>query len=525
MAGDQSARLIRALQSPGAFPHPVSSVQLLETHISWVLLTGEFAYKIKKPVDLGFVNFSTLERRRFCCDEEIRLNRRLAPKLYLGVAPIAGTVDAPRVGGPGDAIEYCVQMKQFPQEALLNRLAAEGKLLPRHVDALSREVAQFHARIPAADPAGPFGTPELVAEPIRANFASLEGAEPASGRALIAFLRGWCEQQLEAHRETFAARKRNGFIRECHGDMHLGNMLLEGDEVVIFDCIEFNESLRWIDVMSEVAFCTMDLEDRGRPDLARRFLNGCLEWSGDYAGLSLFPLYFVYRALVRAKVARLRLAQESLPRDQRAETERELGNYLELANRSTHRARPILAVTFGVSGSGKSRGALSAVERLGLVRLRSDVERKRLAGLDPLAQSQSALSAGLYSEDVTRRTYARLAELAGTVLDAGMGTVVDATFLRRADRECLRRVAEQRNVPFFILRFDADAELCRARIRRRQQQSGDPSEATEEVLDRQLSAVELLSEEERASAITVDAAADDGVERALVEWERRLSGT
>jgi uncharacterized protein len=505
---------------PAAYPGSVSRIEMLETHISWVFLAGDFAYKLKKPVDLGFVDFSTLERRRHFCDEELRLNRRLAPDLYLDVLPITGTAENPRIGGTGTPIEYCVRMRRFQQERLLSRLVAEGKLLPEHVDHLARQVAEFHARIPAAEPASRFGSPEAVAEPIRANFEHLDRPENAEADDLIERLREWCERELAAREEALIVRKRNGFIRECHGDMHLGNMILADGTVTIFDCIEFNPDLRWIDVMSEVAFCTMDLEDRGRVDLARRYLNGYLEWSGDYAGLAVFPLYVTYRALVRAKVAQLRREQQGLSQTESERLARELANYLHLAEKSTARQVPFLAITHGLSGSGKTFGSQVVVEQLGTIRIRSDIERKRLAGLGPLSETLSGVGSGLYSSAFNRRTFNKLAELAGTIVKAGFSVLVDATFLKRADRNQFRALAATLKVPFLMLDFPADAATCRERIRRRIEARADASEATEAVLDHQLRVREPLAPDERPFVVSFAETDPAAAKERLAEIER-----
>ena len=386
--------------------------------------------------------------------------------------PIAGTAENPRIGGTGTPIEYCVRMRCFPQERLLSRLVAEGKLVPEHMDHLARQVAEFHARIPTAEPASRFGSPEAVAEPIRANFEHLDRPENAQVADLIERLRSWCENELAAREDALIVRKRNGFIRECHGDMHLGNMILADEAVTIFDCIEFNPDLRWIDVISEVAFCTMNLEDRGRVDLSRRFLNAYLEWSGDYAGLAVFPLYFTYRALVRAKVAQLRREQGGLSDDASERLARELSNYLHLAEKSTLKQNPFLGITHGLSGSGKTFGSQAVVERLGATRLRSDIERKRLAGLGPLAETLSGVGSGLYSSAFSRRTFEKLAELAAAIVKAGFPAVVDATFLKRADRNQFRALAANLKMPFLILDFPAAETTCRERIRRRSAGAG-----------------------------------------------------
>jgi aminoglycoside phosphotransferase family enzyme/predicted kinase len=502
--GDAAATLIQSLRTAAAFPHPVTAVELHETHISWVLLTGPFAYKIKKPVNLGFVDFTSLSRRRFFCEEELRLNRRLAPDLYLDVLPICGTERSPRIGGTGPSLEWCVRMRQFDQDCLLTRIVRRGPLDPRQIDALARQIAEFHANIPVAAPESPFGTPTAVAEPIRANFEHLERLDSPAERDLVRRLLQWCKRELQRQEEVLTARKSGGFIRECHGDMHLGNMILDKESITIFDCIEFNESLRWIDVMSEVAFCTMDLEDHGRTDFAWRFLNSALDWSGDYAGLRVFPLYFTYRALVRAKVAQIRRNQTSLAADEIEQASNAVSNYLNLAGRSLDGRPRFLAITHGLSGSGKTRGTQSLLEHCGAIRLRSDVERKRLAGLGPLAHTSSELASGLYSPEFSRRTFDRLADLSSTVVDAGFPVILDATFLRRAEREQFRALADSLGVPFVILDFPADEATCRERVRRRMQEKADASEATEQVVDRQLRLREPLSDQEQCLAVQFD---------------------
>jgi uncharacterized protein len=500
--GDPTATLVHSLQAASVYPHAVTSIEILETHISWVVLTGPYAYKIKKSVDLGFVDFTSLSRRRYFCEEELRLNRRLAPDLYLDVLPICGTVQSPRIGGAETPIEWCVRLRQFDQDCLLSHLIARGALDRRHIDALARQVAEFHARIPVAGSDSPFGTPAAVAEPMIANFTHLDGL--ASETQRVERLRGWSQNELERLREVLVARKSGGFIRECHGDMHMGNIILEKDAITIFDCIEFNESLRWIDVMSELAFCAMDLEDHRRPDLGWRFLNAVLERSGDYAGLTVFPLYFTYRALVRAKVARIREVRRNPARGEAHHASNVVSNYLSLASRDSHQRPRFLAITHGLSGSGKTQGTQTVLENCGAIRLRSDVERKRLAGLGPLAKTDSGVAGGLYSTEFNRRTFERLAELSETIVNAGFPVILDATFLRRADREQFCRLAESLGVPFAILDFPTDEKTCRERIRRRARENADASEATEEVLDRQLRLREPLSDQEQRAALRFD---------------------
>lgn len=497
-----------ALLRPQAYPHAVDDVVLRETHISWVFLTGRFAYKVKKPVQTPFLDFSTLELRRTYCEEEVRLNQRMAPDLYLDVAPITGTVEAPHVGGDGKPMEFAVRMRQFAEEGLLARMLSAGVLTAAHVDELACVLTQFHQQAECVDPASGLGGVKQAVGAAVDNFPLLAPDLPTAASEIASELREWTDVAARDLAATFDARRRDGFVRECHGDLHLGNIvLLPGENaaaaprVTMFDCIEFNPALRWIDVVSDAAFVVMDLAARGRPDYARRLQNACLEQTGDYAGLAVWPWYLVYRALVRAKVASIRAGQSPSSESEHEASLHEAADYLRLARTYIQPQQPRLVITHGVSGSGKTFGSQRLVDELGAIRLRSDVERKRLAGLPPLAESGSTLDAGLYSAEQTHRTYVALEALAEQVLRSGRTVVVDATFLRRADRERFRQLARRLAVPFAILRFDAPAEVLAERITRRR---GDASEASLEVLQRQLATREPLLPDEQSDCLSVE---------------------
>jgi len=513
---DSHDRLIQALTDRSVYAHATTEIVVLQTHISWIVLTGPYAYKIKKPINLGFVDFSTLAQRHFFCQEELRLNRRLAPQLYLEVVAIAGTPERPYVGGRGAPVEYAVKMAQFAQDTLLSHLITVGQLQAAHIDRLAHEVSAFHARIAVADPLSRFGTREMIYQPVQENFQHLfDAVDDPVRRAHARTLEAWCQRTFATHHPIFAARKRDGFIRECHGDLHLGNMLLRDNEVVIFDCLEFNEDLRWIDVASDVAFLTMDLEDRGRPDLAHRFLNGYLEATGDYGMLLLLSFYLTYRATVRAKVAGIRLGQSHLSPEEAAHARAAFGTYFDLAEQYTRPSRPRLWITHGLSGSGKTFATQQLVEVMGAIRLRSDVERKRLYGLAPLERSTGGSGLNLYAPEVTQRTYAHLAQQAARVIEAGFPVVVDATFLQRAQRHAFRHLAAQLNVPCTILELRASEETLRRRVAQRSAEADDASEADLAVLHGQFAALEPLTVEEQASALTIDTEAPQAPQRLL----------
>lgn len=501
-AGAQGvAALVEALRDPACYPHPVDRVVVMETHISYVLLAGEYAYKLKKPVRLPFLDFSTPQLRRRYCREELRLNRRTAPQVYLDVVPIGGDLRAPRVGLGGPALEHALRMRRFPQEGLFSRLAARGALEEGHVDALADSLAAFHGAIAGgAVPVG-IGTAEAIRAPAAENFNEILALRPgAAAGDVLAAVRRWTEAEGAALAPTFEARRRGGFVRECHGDAHLGNVVWIGGEAVLFDGIEFAPRLRWTDVMADAAFPFMDLA-RGAKPLAWRFLDRYLQRTGDYEGLVLLRFYAVYRAVVRAKIAAVRAGQLAHDAPQRPDALAELDGYARLARHLSSRGVPLLFVMHGVSGSGKSTAAQALLQALGAVRLRSDVERKRLHGLDPAARTGSAPGGGIYTAQAGERTYGRLAELARTALGAGYPVVVDAAFLERPRRDAMREVARACGAGFGIVACSAPPEVLRARVGQR---PGDASEAGPEVLDRQLALEHGLAPEELANATRID---------------------
>ncbi|MGV8804697.1 MAG: bifunctional aminoglycoside phosphotransferase/ATP-binding protein [Polaromonas sp.] len=500
-------------------------VALVETHISWVLLAGCLAYKLKKPVRLPFLDFSTLALRRHFCHEEVRLNRRLAPALYLGVLPVHGTAQAPRLGtlydsdsdtdagsDAGKPVDFLVCMQRFAPQALLSEQLAAGRLQPRHLDGLALRLADFHRAAPPlessiASPAGPADVARHEAQPVRAVLSQLQAA---CNRAPLSDLRGWVEAQLPALQEVFSARRQAGAVREGHGDLHLANAVLIGDEAMAFDCIEFDPALRWIDVMSDVAFLTMDLKAHGRPDLAFRFLDGYLQRSGDYGGLRVLRFYEVYRALVRSLVACVR-AQDAAASLPDAAAPDYLACAQQLAGAAAGKGR--LLITHGLSGSGKSTLAGQLLEAAGAIRLRSDVERKRLFGLDALQRSTDHALA-IYTPQANRRTFERLKDCARTALQAGYPVIVDAAFLRRAERRAFEALAAGLGVPFSLLHCRASPAQLRQRVAARSASGMDASEADLRVLEGQLANYEPLDDHERAAALEV--VTDEAVDMAAL---------
>ena len=504
------AKLILALHDPMRYPHPVDAVVHIETHISHLLLAGEYAYKIKKPVDLGFLDFTTLAARRFYCEEELRLNRRLAPQLYLELVAIGGSCAAPVLGAAKGVIEYAVKMRRFAQEALFDRLAARSELECRHIDDLAGFIAGFHGAAARATAADSYGSATAVAQPMRQNFAQIKLLLASdSERKMLAAIENWSLRRHADLVPVFEMRRAQGFVRECHGDLHLGNIAWVDGAAMPFDCIEFNAELRWIDVMSEVAFLVMDLHMSGRDDFANRFLDGYLERSGDYAGLMLLDNYLVYRAMVRAKIAAIRAAQPEADEDGRRAAQADCAAHLALALRFTKPRRLALVIMHGLSGSGKSYVSQRLVTQSSMMRLRSDVERKRLQGLAAQAKSGSGGFSGLYRVEATRATYAELARLARQVLAAGWPLVIDAAYLQRWQREIFRKLAAELALPFLIVSCRVDTALLRERVRQRSATGRDASEADLRVLEQQIASVEPLESE--AGVLSLDTAEEKAV--------------
>lgn len=489
--------LVQSLMDPARWPDGGGARRRIDTHISTVVLAGELAYKIKKPLDLGFLDFLSLDARERACHEELRLNSRLAPEIYQAVCAITGDVGRPRIDGKGEVIDWAVRMRRFDPDAILSNLvpALDSAL----ITTLAERIAGFHASVAVCDPAQPYGDLEAVTVPMTENLELIRRAVSRAAADLEPLV-AWTAAQRSALASAVSRRKAEGHIRECHGDLHLGNVALIDGEAVVFDAIEFNPGLRWIDTINDVAFMTMDLQERGRSDLAYGFLDRYLQVSGDYEALSLLRFYEVYRALVRAKIAAIRHGQSDLDEHERARVGEELAAYLAFAHRLIRPPRGAILITRGLSGSGKSHVSAGLPQRLPAVRLRSDVERKRLLGV---AATEDATAAGAYASEVTHQTYARLLALAEQVAASGYVAVVDATFLKAAQRGLFQDLAAGLGLPFAIIDCAAPVEVLRERIVARAGRADNVSDADLAVLEGQRAAAEPLSATEQAASLPV----------------------
>ena len=512
---EQHHKRLHQLVADRGFPAPVpdaDTVRTIETHISTVILAGEDAYKFKKPLNLGFLDFSTLEARQHYCETELEVNRRLAPQIYLEVATLNGDDAHPVINGEGPILDYAVHMRRFDRKRQLDHLLDKGQLPAAAMDALGHYIAAFHERTERTDAQSEYGTAEAATQPMLDNFPALkETVRGASDRARLERLEQWTRSEINRLKATLEARHDEGFVRHGHGDLHLGNLVYvddeNGEEVpVAFDAIEFDPALRWIDVISEIAFTTMDLLARQSRAHAWRLLNAYLDGREDFDGLALLPLYQVYRALIRAKVQGIHGAEAQLPSDEQAAHQAEMGRYLALAERLTELGSPRLILMHGVSGSGKTVISTQIIEALGAVRLRSDIERKRLS---------DAVS---YSADARAQIYGHLRERAQRLLALGLTVVVDATFLTQDQRAPFQRLALEQAAGFAVVACRARDEVLRERLEARTRAGRDASDAGVEVMEQQQPQQEWPAPEEGCIEVAPEAPLDpDALARQLLQ--------
>lgn len=474
------------LLRPSAYPHACGQVELIETHISWVLLAGEFAYKIKKPVRFSFVDFSTLARREHFCREELRCNRQFAPSLYLEVMAVCSAADGTLTfGGDGPVREWAVRMRRFPADRQLDRLLEAGRLNADLLSAFGTELARLHGRLPAqVFPASDLALRILA--PARANFDDLDGLDGFQAwRPALQRLRRASDAAAAAHRELFLERLAAGWTRECHGDLHLSNLVWLDDGVAAFDCLEFDPDLRWIDPQCDVAFLFMDCLVRGQPALGYGFVDAYLDASGDYDGARLLPFYAAYRSMVRAKVAALGYGQQRQDDDRRRLLER-FERHVQWTDRRANAGPGRLVLMCGLSGSGKSRLAGELARRLPALRLRTDVARKALADLPVRESAAAPVGEGLYTPDRVEAVYQWLQTVAADLLRSGENVIVDGTFLSEARRRQFLALGERCRARVRVVFCDAPVAVLRQRVADRARDADDASDAGPAVLESQL---------------------------------------
>jgi len=487
--------LVQAMLDPSFYPHEVEKVELVETHISWVFLTGLYAYKVKKAVDFGFLDFSTLAKRRFFVKEELRLNRRLSPEVYLGIVEIKENESRFSLEGEGETVEVALKMRELKRDWRLDLLLKE-RLIPSQVmELLGQRIALFHQEAETNTYISSFGEPEKVRVNIKENFDQTEQfIDLTIPRIWYDLLKDYSFGFLRDQRDLFFKRVREGFIREGHGDLHTENIYWDGEKLYILDCIEFNERFRHQDNASDVAFLTMDLEAKGFEKDSWRFLNAYLEISGDFDLLKLLKFYKIYRAYVRGKIESFKLTMDQ-------EAESKARNYFELAfNYLKIKRKPFLLATCGLIGSGKTTLAKELACGLGAVLVRSDSIRKLSLGLKPSEHRFEPFGEGIYSSGVTERTYKLMVEIAREVIKDGYPVILDGSFSKKWQRDLVRELSSQFQIPYLLLHTKCPYELLLERLKERQ----DISDGRPEILDEQIKTFEIPDELPQEFLLEVD---------------------
>lgn len=491
--------LVEQMSQMEFYPHKViEPITLIQTHVSYVFLTGDYAYKVKKPVNFGFLDYSTLEKRSHFCHQELEMNKRGAPELYLEVLPVTQTGEKFNLGGTGEAVESVLKMRQFPQSALLSEMFELGTLTESHMEQLGQVVAKYHEKTQTSDRIGSFGEVTQVRQAIDENYQQTKKyIGNAQTQAQYAETKKYTDNFFTGRNQLFKSRIENNKIRECHGDLHLRNICLWNDKILLFDCIEFNEPFRFVDVMYDVAFTVMDLQARQRPDFGNAFLNTYVEQTGDWEGLQVLPLYLSRQAYVRAKVTSFLLDDPGIPESAKVEAAATASAYYKLAWEYTKPRQGKLILMSGLSGAGKSTTARLLARKLDAIHLRSDAVRKHLGNI-PLSERGGD---ELYTPEMTQKTYDRLLQLGVMLANQGFTVILDAKYDRTALRTNAIDLADFQQLPLQIMHCTAPIEVLRDRLAAR---TGDIADATADLLEFQIANTEAFTTVEQPYVQTLD---------------------
>jgi uncharacterized protein len=469
MTGQHQNAIFKAMENPNFYPHAVATIEQRDTHISKVFLTGEYAYKIKKPVYLEFLDFTTLEKRRHCCQKEVTLNKRLSNDIYLDVVPITQTNDRYYLAGPGEAVEYTVKMRQLPEKFSMLQLVRSGKLDRDAVDELARVLVKFYQHSSTGDNINNLGTWSTIWTNTEENFSQTEQfAGNLIDAHMFPIIRAATRSFLIRRKALFDRRVEWGKIRDCHGDLRAGHIYFH-DGIQIIDCIEFNDRFRYADITADLAFLAMDLDFEGYPQIAQNLIGTYLKYTKDEEMLILLDFYKCYRAYVRVKVNCFHLQEDGILSATKSKLARETERYLELAYRySVQFTRPTIWVVCGLPAGGKSTIAKEMAETLGVTLLQSDRVRKQLFGVPPTEPRNLPFESGIYSKEASSLTYGKLVMLAQEVVEKGDSVILDATFSRRHQRDEVIRLARDRDANIIFIECTASYDILKKRLTERE---------------------------------------------------------
>ena len=500
--------LVKALLKPKAYPETTRKVELVQTQMSFVFLTDRFVYKVKKAVDLGYLDYTTLEKRRYFCQKEVELNRRLCPETYLGVVPVTKDKGAFIIGGEGEAIEYAVKMRRLPRQKMLNVLLADDKVSVEMMGGVAEKLAEFHKKAETSAEINAFGEIKAIKVNTDENFDQTEKYIGGTiSKESYRHIKEYTDGFVRENTPLFKKRVGEGRIRDCHGDLHAAHICFS-DGICIYDCIEFNDRFRYCDVASEMAFLAMDLDHYGRADLSRSLIKAYVVESGDKELLALLGFYKAYRAYVRGKVESLKLDDPYIAEDEKKETREIAASYFDLARAYT-RDKPVLLITVGLVGTGKSTLAKALAARLGLVVISSDVTRKQLADVPLTEHRFDDFYGGIYSAEFSRKTYDKMFSGAGEILAEGGSVVLDASFIRGGERLKAKRLAEEKGADFFIIECTLDEANIKKRLEGRLE-GGSVSDGRWEIYQPQQEAFEPVVEAAAPKHVIIDTSKPPG---------------
>ncbi len=507
--------IVELMTNPNFYPHNPTAVELVQTHISYVFIAGDIVYKIKKHVNFGFLDFTSLEKRKFFCDEELRLNKRLAPSIYLDVVPISQDSLGNILLGSGEiVIDYAVRMKKLPLAKMLKTLLANSEADEKVMDAVANKIAAFHTVAETGGRIDEMGSIATIRHNHEENFAqTLNYINVTIPEYQYNFIKDYVDNFLAEKKSLLEKRVINHKIRDCHGDLHLEHICI-ADEIIVFDCIEFNERFRFADVAAEVAFLTMDLDFNGYPQQAESFVKSYLEHSQDTDMLILLNFYRCYYAYVRGKVISFRLDQKDIPAEERAQITKTAQRYFDLAfTYAAHLEKPALILTAGLMGCGKSYQARHLAARFGGLTIRTDVLRKELLNINPADRHHVEFGQGIYSADVSRLTYDKAYKLAEAAIKSGQTAIIDASFKRHSERQKALQLAEKLNIPFYIIECTCSDEIVKMRLEKRAQEKTNASDGRWEIFQAQKEDFDEINEIPAANYFKIDTSANPEILR------------